>query len=197
LCFSEASSSINLKETVVFVATKTADLSGSSAVFPDKSKSFSQTMEGIVKRLASLRPTIEEMVSLSGTAGLTYGVIYRGHIIHTENFGYRDVENKLPVNEDTIFQVASLTKSMIAATIGMLVEDKKMNWNTPIKEILPGLHVEDPIVRNSTTIVDCLAHRTGLQMNNYWLESNNNIIIPIKDSMKLLNGLRPVKPFRG
>jgi CubicO group peptidase (beta-lactamase class C family) len=81
--------------------------------------------------------------------------------------------------------------------IGMLVKDKKMKWDTPIKEILPNWHVQDPTVRNATTIVDCLAHLTGLQMNNYWLESNNNIIIPMKDSMKFLNGLIPVKPFRG
>lgn len=154
-------------------------------------------MDGIVKKLVSLGPTIEEMMSRTGTAGLTYGVIHHGDIIHTQNFGYRDVAERLPVKEDTIFQVASLTKSMIAAAIGMLVEDKKMNWDTPIKDILPDWQVHDPIVRNNTTIVDCLAHRTGLQMNNYWLESNNNIIIPKKNSMKLINGLRPVKPFRG
>lgn len=86
---------------------------------------------------------------------------------------------------------------MVAAEIGMLVEDKEMDWNTPLKNILPEWHVEDPVVRNTVTIVDCLAHRTGLQMNNYWLESNNNIIIPLKDSMKFLNSLIPVKPFRG
>ena len=34
-------------------------------------------------------------------------------------------------------------------------------------------------------------------MNNYWLESNNNIIIPLQDSMKFLNALKPVLPFRG
>ena len=157
----------------------------------------SPTMEAIDKRLTSLRSTIEEMMALTGTAGLTYGVIYRGDIVHTENFGFRDVEEKLPVNEDTIFQIASLTKSMVAAGIGMLVEEKKMDWNTPLKELLPEWHVEDPVIRNTVTIVDCLAHRTGLQMNNYWLQSNNNIIIPLKDSMTFLNGLVPVRPFRG
>ena len=154
-------------------------------------------MEVIVKRLTSLRPTIEEMMALTGTAGLTYGVVHHRDIIHTENFGFRNVEEKLPVNEDTIFQVASLTKSMVAAEIGLLVEEKKMDWDTPHKELLPEWHVTDPVVRNTVTIVDCLAHRTGLQMNNYWLQSNNNIVIPLKDSMKFLNSLISVKLFRG
>ncbi len=120
-----------------------------------------------------------------------------GTLLNNENFGYRSVEEKLAVNENTIFQVASLTESMIAAAIGMLVEEKKMGWDTPLKDILPEWHVEDLVVRNTTTIVDCLAHRTGLQMNNYWLEINNNIIIPLKESMKFLSGLKAVKPFRG
>jgi CubicO group peptidase (beta-lactamase class C family) len=34
-------------------------------------------------------------------------------------------------------------------------------------------------------------------MNNYWLASNNNVIVPLRDSMKVINGLRPVKPSRG
>ena len=153
-------------------------------------------MEKVIQRLISLTPTIREMMSITGTAGLTYGIIYRGELIHTRNFGYRDIEAKLPVYKDTIFQVASLTKNMVAAIIGMLVEEGKMDWNTPIKDILPDWNIEDQAVHNLTTIVDCLAHRTGLQMNNYWLESNNNIIIPATDSMKLINGLKPVLPFR-
>ena len=111
--------------------------------------------------------------------------------------GYSDVEQKVPVDEETIFQVASLTKNMVAALVGMLVNEDKLRWDQPIHEILPDWNVQDSTVRNQTTILDCLAHRTGLQMNNYWLASNNNIIIPPGKSMNLINGLKAVKPFRG
>ncbi|KAG4415579.1 hypothetical protein IFR04_011299 [Cadophora malorum] len=165
---------------------------------PEERLGKTPTMDSaeLQKRLSQQRSTIEEIVRLTGTAGLTYGVIQRGKVIHTENFGYRDVDKKEPVDEYTIFPVASLTKSMVAAAVGMLVEEKKLDWDTLVKDILPEWHVSDPTVYNTTTIVDCLAHRTGLQMNNYWLESNNNIVIPLSDSMKLLNALKPVKPFR-
>ncbi|KAF2250939.1 beta-lactamase/transpeptidase-like protein [Trematosphaeria pertusa] len=102
----------------------------------------SKKMEAVVKRLAALRPAIEEMLSLTGTAGLTYGGVYRSEVIHIENFRYRDVGQKLPVNEDTIFQVASLTKNMVAATVGMLVEDGKLRWDTPIKDIPPDRSID-------------------------------------------------------
>ena len=154
-------------------------------------------MEPIVNRVTALRLVIEEMLARTGTAGLTYGIIYQGEVVHTEHFGYRDIDKKLPVNGDTIFPIASLTKNMVSAIVGMLVEEGKLSWNTPIKDILTDWNVHDSTVYNLTTIVECLGHRTGLQMNNYWLASNNNIIIPLKDSMKLINGLKPVKPFRG
>jgi CubicO group peptidase (beta-lactamase class C family) len=154
-------------------------------------------INGIVHRVSALRPAIEEILSSTGTAGLNYGIIHGGEVVHVENFGLRDFGHKLPMNEDTIVQVCSLTKQMIAAAIGMLVEQGKLSWDTPIKDILPQWKLQDPNVHDLTTISDCLSHRTGLQMNNYWLASNNNIIIPLRDSMKLINGLRPVKPFRG
>lgn len=165
-----------------------------SALWKDRS---SRNMDALRNRLTSLRPAIEDILARTGTAGLTYGIIYRDDVMHTENFGYSDVEQKVPVDEETIFQVASLTKNMVAALVGMLVNEDKLRWDQPINEILPDWNVQDSTVRNQTTIVDCLAHRTGLQMNNYWLASNNNIIIPPEKSIDLINGLKAVKPFRG
>ncbi|MCJ1310191.1 hypothetical protein MMC25_003852 [Agyrium rufum] len=100
-------------------------------------------MEGNIKRLVVLRPMVEELMAIAETARLAYGISYRGEIIHSETFGYCNVEGTLPVNEDTIFQAASLTKLLLAAEIGMLVEEKEFCWDTPLKEILPEMHVED------------------------------------------------------
>jgi CubicO group peptidase (beta-lactamase class C family) len=46
--------------------------------------------------------------------------------MHTKDFGYSDVEKKVPVDGETIFQGASLTKSMVAAPVGMLVNKEKL-----------------------------------------------------------------------
>ncbi|PSN69364.1 beta-lactamase/transpeptidase-like protein [Corynespora cassiicola Philippines] len=154
-------------------------------------------MEKTVKRLKAVRLTIEEMLALARKAGLTYGVVYRVQVIHRDKFGYRDVAEKLPVDEDAVFQVASLTKNMVASAVGVLVNEGKICWDTPIKNLLPEWNIWDTTVHNLTTISDCLTRQTGLQMNNYWLQSKNNIVVPREDSMELINGLKPVKPFRG
>jgi CubicO group peptidase (beta-lactamase class C family) len=83
-------------------------------------------MELLVKQLNSIRLVIEQILLISGTVGLSYGVLHR-KVAHTASFGYRDHEKKLPVNKETISPLSSLTKAMVAAAVGSLVEDGKIN----------------------------------------------------------------------
>ena len=154
-------------------------------------------MEDIARRLIALRPVTKELMSIAGTAGLSLGVLHCGEIIYSDNFGFRDVESKLPVDDNTVFPGCSLTKAMISAIMGMLVDEGSLDWDTPVKDILTDFHTRDKILSDLTTITDLLAHRTGMSTSNNWLGSQNNILIAQKDSMKFLNNQQLVKPFRG
>lgn len=83
-------------------------------------------MKSVVDRLQVLGPVITEICQKSGTPGASIGVLHEGEIIYTHNYGYRDVDAKLPPDVNTIFHIASLTKSFTAASIGILVEEGKM-----------------------------------------------------------------------
>lgn len=147
--------------------------------------------------LSALRPTIHELMSIAGTAGLSLGVVHNDKLIHTANFGFRDYGSKLPVDDETIFPGCSLTKAMISATIGVLVEEGALTWDTRVKDVLPGYQIQDRDLQNLTTITDLLAHRTGMSTSNYWLGSQNNILVAKRDSLTFLNNQQAVKPFRG
>lgn len=136
-------------------------------------------------------------MSIAGTAGLSLGVVHNDELIHTANFGYRDHGSKLPVDDETIFPGCSLTKAMISATMGVLVEEGALTWDTRVIDVLPGFQIRDQSLRNLTTITDLLAHRTGMSTTNYWLGSQNNILIAKEDSLTFLNNQQAVKPFRG
>ncbi|MCJ1398273.1 hypothetical protein MMC11_001470 [Xylographa trunciseda] len=71
------------------------------------------------------------------TPGASIGVLHEDKVIYKHNYGYRDVEAQIAPDDRTIFHIASLSKSFTAAGIGILVEEAKMSWNTPIREILP------------------------------------------------------------
>lgn len=155
-------------------------------------------MVGIPERVAALGPTIEKLMSIGGTAGLSLGILQHGKPIHHANYGFRNVQEKLPMTEETITPGCSLAKAMTAASIALLVEENKVTWDTRVKNILPDFGIQDDILRNHTTVADLLCHRTGMSWgDNYYVSTENNIIIPGKDGMKYLNSQEPLLPFRG
>ena len=148
-------------------------------------------------RLSALHPTIQELMSIAGTVGLSLGVVHNDKLIHTANFGFRDYDSKLPVNDESIFPGCSLVKAMLSAVIGVLVEEGALTWDTKVKDVLPEFHLQDEVLQNLTTITDLLAHRTGMSTTNCWLGSQNNILVAKESSLNFLNNQQAVKPFRG
>lgn len=78
-----------------------------------------------------------------------------------------DDEQPVPVTGDTVFDIASSSKSMTAAAIALLVEDDEnypqVKWNTLVSELLPDdfvMSLEE--YTKSITVEDILSHRTGL-----------------------------------
>jgi len=118
-------------------------------------------------------------------------------VVHLHNFGFRDVRSQLLPTPDTNYFIASMSKAFTSAAIGILVEEGKVKWETRLKDILPGFHHNDRVVHEMATLVDLLAHRTGLQRaDTLWLGAENKSLLSKEDTLETFNGLRPVKPFR-
>ena len=155
-------------------------------------------MMDISGRLANLGPAIEKIIKIGGTAGASLGVLFEGKPIHYANFGFRDVENKLPPDENTIFPACSLTKALTSAGIARLVEDQRLGWDSLVKDVLPDFTIRDQLLHEHMTICDLLCHRTGMSRgDNICLGSNSNILIPGKDSLDYLANQKGILSFRG
>lgn len=87
-------------------------------------------MADIAERLAALGATIEKLMSIGGTTGLSLGVLQHGKPIYHANYGFRNVENKLPMTEETTTPGCSLTKAITAAGVAVHVEEHKLAWDT-------------------------------------------------------------------
>lgn len=153
-------------------------------------------MKVLTQRLETTRPIIEKILSLSGTVGLSYGILHEGKIVHTESFGLRDHDRKLPVDEETIFPLCSLTKAMVASGVGILVDDGKLSWDAKVKDAVPGFRTQSEELHHSASILDYLSMRTGMQQYSTWLQSQNNIIFPPSDSLKIINNFKQIQPLR-
>ena len=158
----------------------------------------SSNMADLVDRLIALSPTIEKLMEIGGAAGLSLGVLHHGEAVYQANFGWRDIQNSLAPTDETIFPACSLTKAMTAATLALTVEEKRITWDTLVKDVLPEYEPEDYVLRNYTTIADLLCHRTGMAWgDNLYVGTDNNILISGENSMKYINSQERLLPFRG
>ncbi|HKO60676.1 MAG TPA: serine hydrolase [Pyrinomonadaceae bacterium] len=98
--------------------------------------------------------------------GLAVAVVKGGKVIVVRGYGVRELGNPELVNGETVFDVASLTKSFTAAGIASLVDEKKMSWDDPVRRHIPALDFPDPYLTAHVTIRDLLSHRTGVRSTN-------------------------------
>jgi CubicO group peptidase (beta-lactamase class C family) len=109
-----------------------------------------------------LESKIEEFRKLWNIPGLAVGIVKNDHVVFEKGFGYRDIENRLPVTPETQFCIASITKSFTSLAAAILVDEKKLDWDRPVAEYLPNFRLYDDYPSLHATLRDLLAHRTGL-----------------------------------
>lgn len=151
----------------------------------------------VVLRLQGLESTIKEICSVAGAPGLSLGVIESGETIHTANFGYRDAEKSLPPDANTTYGIASLSKSFVASSLGILVEQGKLSWATPVREILDELDSTNPQVTQLMTVKDLLIHNAGLAFSNHWwYGADGELLLGKEQTLPAFNALKQKTEFR-
>jgi len=95
-------------------------------------------------------------------AGVTIAVVEKNKVVYTGGFGYRDLDKKLPVTENTQFAIGSCTKAFTASMLGMLEKEGKLEIDKPVRTYLPELKFQNEYTNDHCTLRDMMCHRTGL-----------------------------------
>lgn len=126
--------------------------------------------------------------------GAAVGIVKDGDIVLLRGYGWRDRAAKKPVDENTIFNIASNSKAFTAAALGILVDEGVLTWDTRVREILPDFRLYDDYATQEMTIRDLLTHRSGLGVGAgdlmLWPQPNKFTRTDI------VHGLRYFKPVR-
>ncbi len=113
---------------------------------------------------------IQDVLDEWRSPGAAIAIIKDGEMIFEEGFGYRNVENRLPVTTNTLFAIGSCTKAFTTTLIGMLVDDGLLDWDSPVRDYLPEFRMDDPYITENITIRDLVTHRSGLPRHEHvWL----------------------------
>ncbi len=94
--------------------------------------------------------------------GVAVGVIKDGVVVHAAGYGVRELGLDAPVDTETLFRIASTSKAFTTASLAMLVDEGKLNWNDKVVDHIPGFALYDPWVTKEFTVLDLLTHRSGL-----------------------------------
>jgi CubicO group peptidase (beta-lactamase class C family) len=117
---------------------------------------------------------LREAVDAGLLAGAVTMVWQHGEVLQRGEIGYRDVEAQLPMQRDTIFRIASMSKPVTTAAAMTLVDDGKLALDDPITRWLPEFDdmrvLDDPHgpldktrpAHRPITVDDLLTHRSGL-----------------------------------
>ena len=113
-------------------------------------------------RIESLMPIIDKICQESSSSGLSFGILHHGVVIHKSDIVYREVESRQRPDSNTLYCINSMTKALTAAAIGVLVEERKLHWDTPVHTIIPEFGKGHGSIGEMITIVDLLSHRSRI-----------------------------------
>jgi CubicO group peptidase (beta-lactamase class C family) len=107
-----------------------------------------------------LQKDIPLLMKEAGVPGLSMGVITNGHVV-LQSFGVADAKTNAPVTEDTIFNAASLSKTVFAYGVLKLVDQGKLGLDVPLTTYLPKPYIEGDERLQKITARFVLSHRAG------------------------------------
>ena len=120
--------------------------------------------------LPALETIFENYRTERGIPGLAYGVVIDGDLVVTKGLGVRDVESGDPVTPDTVFRIASMTKSFTALAILKLRDEGKLSIEDPVSKWIPELAKLSYPTSDSAPIRvrQLLTHGAGFPEDNPW-----------------------------
>jgi len=132
----------------------------------------------VATRLKRLSDRIEEGVKNNELPGAVLLIARNGKLVMFDSFGFRDKDAKVPMTNDTIFRIASMTKPIVSVAAIMLMEEGKLTLADPVSRFIPAFadtkvavekkngdgtveYVQEPQTR-PMTVQDLMRHTSGL-----------------------------------
>ncbi len=146
------------------------------------------------ERLKKLTDFVEKSLAELEAPGAAIGLYQNGKIVFEGGFGVRRLGDPTPVDADTLFMIASNTKSMTTLLLATLVDEGKLTWDTPVVKVMPDFKLGDPETTKQVLIKHLVCACTGLPRQDFeWLLEFQGATP--KSEMELLGTFQPTSKF--
>lgn len=122
--------------------------------------------------IAEWEAFIERVMTESEIPGMAIAVVQDGEIILQKGYGVRELGTDLPVTSQTLFAIASTTKTMTTATMAVLVDQGLMDWDTPVTGIWDEFSLSNPEVTQQLTLRNLVCACVGVERRDLELFFN-------------------------
>ena len=127
--------------------------------------------------------------------GLSIVIVKDGKVVLMKGYGVKDIQSQAPVDENTLFMIASNTKLFTGTSLALLEARGKLSLNDKITKFFPGFKLYDSTTTRLVTIRDMLTHRIGTKTFQgdftFW-----NTSLSREEIMRRMRLLKPSLVFR-
>ena len=109
----------------------------------------------------TLNEVVDEAMRRLHVPGVAVGILRSDGVEETTGFGVTSIENPLPVDADTLFQIGSISKTFTATAVMRLVEAGRLDLESPVRRYLPELRLLDSAATETVTLRHLLTHTAG------------------------------------
>jgi CubicO group peptidase (beta-lactamase class C family) len=125
--------------------------------------------------------------------GLAVAVVKDDKVIVAKGYGVKELGGSAPITDQTLFQIASTSKAFTTAAMAMLVDEKKLSWDDPVRQHVAYFRLDDPCADSLVTLRDVVSHRTGLARHDeLWDDSG----LTREEVIRAVGRVPLSKPFR-
>src|SRR5687768_1362208 len=135
-------------------------VAGCATQYPSTTSTSSTT--STTSTTSGLDSTLAQIFALDLAPGMSVAAVRDTQLIYAKGFGWADVEARRPVTPQTIFYIASTTKSFTGLAAVLLDEQGRLDLDAPLSRYLPTARLQSPLNPDSITLRSLLSHTHGI-----------------------------------
>ena len=121
------------------------------------------TAERVAQAVERLPALAEDLLQRMGVPGMAVAVVYDDAVQYIGGFGVRELGKDAPIDAETVFQLASVSKSLSATVVSSVVGTGEVTWKTRMADLNTGFALGEAWPTQEVSLADLFSHRSGLR----------------------------------
>lgn len=144
------------------------------------------------KRLRGIEKDLEKILEVTKAPGFAVAIVEGNKTLYARGFGYRDFENKIRMDENTLLAIGSSSKAFTSGVLGQLRDEGRLSFDDSPIEYVKDLKFYNDELNSGINIRDLMSHQTGIPRHDYsWY------LFPTFDKDSLIQRIQYQEPFTG